>query len=210
MSLIVKLLLLVAAFSIIYGHLYSPHLDPFTNYISDYAATAYRWHWISISMALFGTIYLLLAFSSRHFLPHSVHSNLAGMSLSMAGLCMFFVAHYPTTRYGKRIAIFDGDDMWRKGWDQAYSNAHFDMISVSLWCLVAGMLAISIHCLRKRSHLMYAKTTIILLIVMGALFVLGNQCEPHGLYQRLGFALNWSWLWMTASCFAVWKNESAL
>ena len=204
----VKALLAIAAVTAVYGHLGSPHLSITTNFISDYAAAGYHWPWICLTMALFGLIYFLVAFSALHFSTHCPSSRIAGMAFAAGGLCMFFVAYYPTTRNGKGIAIWDPKDMWRQGWDAAYSNAHFDMIRMALFCLFVGISITSSCHLRVSGRQRHAMFSLILAAMMACLFVAGHSFPQHGLFQRSGFVLNWIWVWITASQLGFWANDN--
>lgn len=207
LSATLRALLLVAACTAVYGHIGSPHLHVTVNYISDYAAAAYHWPWISFTMALFGVIYLLISFSIIHFSLHSAISEVGGIAFSMAGLCMFFVAHYPTSRNNQGIKIWDADDQRQQGWDKAYDLAHFDMITTSLVFLLTGICLSSIAGLRISTRSKHAKLSLIMAALMAVLFVVGHEAPQHGLFQRLGFALNWVWLWIMTTGIAQWKYE---
>lgn len=207
LSVTLRSLLLIAAGAAIYGHIGSPHLNVAVNYISDYAAAAYHWPWISFTMALFGVIYLLVSFSVIHFSQQSAISHVGGIAFAMAGLCMFFVAHYPTSRNGHGIEIWNPTDHWRQGWDKAYHNAHFDMITASLIFLLTGICLSSIAGLRICTRCKHAKLSLILAALMAILFVVGHEVSIHGLFQRLGFALNWAWLWIMTKEICHWKFD---
>lgn len=204
LSIMLRVLLLIAACTAIYGHIGSPHLHVTVNYISDYAAAAYHWPWISFTMALFGVIYLLISFSIIHFSPQSAISHIGGMAFAMAGLCMFFVAHYPTSRNGHGIEIWDPTNQWKQGWDKAYHLAHFDMITASLTFLLTGICLSSIAGLRISTRSKHAKLSLIMAALMAILFVVGHETPQHGLFQRLGFVLNWAWLWITTTQIPHW------
>lgn len=207
LSATLRALLLIAACTAVYGHIGSSHLNVMVKYISDYAAAAYHWRWISFTMALFGVIYLMVSFSIIHFSPRSAMSHFGGMAFAMAGLCMFFVAHYPTSRIGHGIEIWKPNDLRKLGWDEAYHNALFDMITASLFFLLTGICLSSIAGLRISTRSKNAKLSLIMAALMAVLFVIGHEVSLHGLFQRLGFALNWAWLWIMTTEIGHWKFD---
>lgn len=205
-SSIAASLLILALGSFIYGHLGSPHLDPLTDYISNYAASASRWPWICAAIISFGLVLFALAYQINR-VPTNRALAVASICFSVSATSMVFVACYPTARLKDhdidRLSSDTRSDLelkesireaYRKGWDKAYSDAHFDMISVSTVSLALGMALCGLGLAkngmwRRGSFLTYL--TVLILIV---LFATGRISTAHGLFQRLGFLGAWIWV----------------
>lgn len=212
-SRIATILLLFSLIAFVYGHLGSPHLNPAVDYISNYAARANRWPWICAAIISFGLVLFGLAYQVIR-VPTNRMIAISGISFAVSATSMVFVACYPTARlanHGVEDLVYESgvttsksvlEQAHRRGWDKAYSNAHFDMIRVSTVALAFGM---GTCALGLRSNGMWetgSKLTYITVVVLVILFAIGRFSTFHGLFQRLGFSV--AWLWVIA---ATWNHH---
>jgi hypothetical protein len=200
--------LLVFAFgSFVYGHIGSSHLNPLTDYISNYAATANRWPWICAAIISFGLVLFALAYQINR-VPMNRALAAASICFSVSATSMVFVACYPTarlkdhdiarlssenTKSGPEIKEAVGE-AYRRGWDKAYSDAHFDMISVSTVSLALGMALCGLGLATNGMWKAGSSLTYLTVVILIALFATGRISSAHGLFQRLGFLGAWSWV----------------
>jgi|GEM_PF-5501640 len=205
-------LLAFAPIALLIGHLGSPELSPLVNFVSDYAARATRWRWICATMLCFGLVLLSFAFAFLFLNRGGVRSTLGGMCFTMAGVCMLFVAYYPTARLTDHKVSWEWKDHLkpeqklthaeRIGWDRAYSDSHYNMIQMALGGIIGGILlshSAMLSCLRWRK---LSKLSLAAAPLMTLLFWLGHSHNYHGLFQRLGFVVVWTWMLFTAAALS--------
>ena len=79
---------------------------------------------------------------------------------------------------------------------QAYSDVHYHAITLALTNGCLGMIAVALSQWKRTAWHKFTRFTVIASFVMAGLFIAGDRLAHfHGLWQRLGFALMYAWLW---------------
>jgi hypothetical protein len=155
-----------------------------------------------------GIVMFVFAYFFLTLQGQNTRMTLGGMCFVTSAVCMIFVAYYPTARLANHEMKWEWTDYLnpkakvdqadRAGWDKAYSNAHFDMIRVSILGLIGGIVLCSSALISRPAWKRHAVISFVLAPIMAALFWAGHSSAHHGLFQRLGFLVVWSWMYFTA------------
>lgn len=208
--MLAALLVLVLA-TLIYGHAGggSQGLSLTGSYISEYETHAPHWPWIVVSIFAFAVILFLLAFGFSMRIDRTSFGLLGCILLGAAALGMFFVAYAPMRRMEQPVALtrdwltpqwwFTSQTSrtpYEHGMADAYSDVHYHAIKLVLVNGLTGMVLLGVGLLIATMWRGFAWVTIASALVMALLFLMGEHIEfQHGLWQRLGFAVMYFWLW---------------
>lgn len=204
------LLVLVMA-ALLYGHSGedSQRLSLISSYISEYESFAPHWPWIIVSIFVFAVLLVLLAAGFLLRMEKSFLVSLACMLMAGAAMGLFFVAYTPVRRV--EVPPAEPHAFWTPRWwftsqtartpheegmADAYSDVHYHAIRLVLITGLSGMLLLALDQLRRPGWKRFGWCTIVSCLMMATLFLMGEHLKGwHGLWQRLGFALMYAWLW---------------
>lgn len=206
-----SLLLAMIAMALVYGHLGggARGLSLLHSYITEYEASAPHWPWIVVASFFFAALLLLLAFGFLLRIERSAPAALGSVLLAAAAMAMFFVSHAPmrAVEQPKPPAHRWWTPRWwftsqtsrtqaEHGMARAYADLHYHAIKLALINGLLGMTAIALAQWSTPGWRRWARFTMIAAFAMAGLFVAGDRLlHWHGLWQRLGFALMYVWLW---------------
>jgi hypothetical protein len=166
------------------GHIGSADLSPLTDFISEYAARGVHWRWICVAMVGLGLVMFAFAFIFLTIHRQSTMITLGSINFVVSAVCMIFVAYYPTARLASHEVKWNWTDHIkpqdklaqadRAGWDKAYSNAHSDMIGVSIVGFIGGIVLCSSALISRREWKRHAVISLALAPIMAALFGLAT------------------------------------
>jgi hypothetical protein len=205
------LLLLATPAALLYGHAGgAPHgLSLTQSYITEYAFSAPHWPWIIVSIFLFAVLLAALAIGFMLRIRQNVAGILGCALLAASAMAMFFVAYTPMRRAASPevelrvpwvpqwwVTSHAATTPYEEGMADAYSDVHYRAIRLVTINGLLGILFLGIGLLARGKWKCFAWFTIVSAFVMAGLFIVGDQVErAHGLWQRLGFALMYVWLW---------------
>ncbi len=205
-------LILVTFVLFLLGHILHhppPNLNPFNNYISQYAVSAtsrgyIQWTIISTSAIVFSISFALLR---RFQSSHLVQINC--LIMIIAATCLFFVAIYPTKPVAMQVQAKPGFHPLDKLWEllhpvpvdksvEAISSVHDQMISNAMHCLCFSMALLGIYFVKTPEWRKLGWWSLSMMILSTALLLKGVQIMPSlaGLWQRTGFLVVFVWMWL--------------
>jgi hypothetical protein len=206
-----SLLLAAIAFGLVYGHLGggAQGLSLVRSYITEYQISAPHWPWIVLASFCFAVLLMLLAIGFLVKLERSPLVALGSVMLAAAAMAMFFVSYAPVrlVEQPKPPAHRWWTPRWwitsqtartpeERGMARAYSDVHYHAIKLALVNGLLGMIALALSQRRITAWRKWSRFTIISAFAMAGLFVAGDRLlHWHGLWQRMGFALMYLWLW---------------
>lgn len=214
------LLLLITLGALLYGHAGGgpAGLSLVSSYISEYEASGPHWPWIIVAIFCFAVMLGLLSFGFLLRTNRSPLALLGCVMLGAASMGMFFVAYAPMRRVEQPPA--GRFAWWTPSWwftsqtsrtpydhgmADAYSDVHYHAIKLVLVNGLIGMVLFALGQLSSPRWKPFARCTIASAVVMAVLFLMGDHLEGwHGLWQRLGFAVMYGWLWV-----ACWRITAA-
>lgn len=204
-------LLVVLLFALVRGHSGSgaQELSLLHSYITEYQNSAPHWPWIVVASFLFAVILMLLAFGFLLGEDRSALAVLGCVMIGAAAMAMFFVSYAPMRRVEQPQVA--GPAWWTPRWwftsktaqtaeergmAEAYSDVHYHAVRLALVNGLAGITLLALGRMSRPGWRGFAWFTVLAAVVMAVLFLLGDQMARwHGLWQRLGFALMYGWLW---------------
>lgn len=205
------LVLVVVGFALVYGHLggAARDLSLLHSYITEYQNAAPHWPWMVLASFLFAALLMLLALGFLLRLERSPLAALGCVLLAAAAMAMFFVSYSPMriVEQPKPAAHRWWTPRWwfssqtartpeEKGMAQAYSDVHYHAITLALTNGCLGMIAVALSQWKNSAWRRFTRFTVIASFAMAGLFIAGDRLAHwHGLWQRLGFALMYAWLW---------------
>jgi hypothetical protein len=207
----VSVLLVLLLVALIYGHSGGGgcNLSLRDSYITEYQNAAPHWPWIVSASFFFALLLLLLAFGFLLRLERSELAALGCLMLAVASMAMFFVSYAPVRMVEQpkpSVHRWWTPRWWvtsqtartaeERGMARAYSDVHYHAIKLALVNGLLGMIAIGLSQWKDAAWRKWSRFTVISAFVMAGLFVAGDRLlHWHGLWQRLGFALMYVWLW---------------
>ena len=206
------LLLVITLGSVCYGHMGGSEqgLSLTGSYVTEYVKSAPHWPWLVVSCFSFAVLLSLLAFG---FLlrqqPPAPLTTLGCMLISAASMGVFFVAYAPVRRVEQPppeplswwtpqwwFTSHTARSPYENGMADAYSDVHYHAITLVLTTGLTGMLLLGAGHRFIPGKRRFARFTMAASVLMAVLFLLGDHlASNHGLWQRLGFAVMYLWLW---------------
>lgn len=205
------LCLLVVLGALVYGHVGGAEsgLSLTESYITEYMKKAPHWPWLIVASFTFALLLFLLALSLLIRSGGNILVLLGCLLLTATAMGNFFVAYAPMRRVEQPPP--SAHEWWTPAWwftsttsrtdyehgmADAYSDVHYRAIRLVVSFGVAAMFALGAAHLREARSRFFGRVTLIAAIVMSALFLMGDHWDFHrGLWQRLGFAVMYVWLW---------------
>lgn len=201
--------LLILAGALWYGQT-GASLSVSNSYVSDYLIAAPRWPWLVVACFCFAVVLMLLAFG---FLLRAESSPLVLLGcacMAASSMGVFFMAYAPVRHAEQPPAVphaFWTPQWWftsktaathyEKGMADAYSDMHYHASRLALGMGVLSILLLATGLAGTHDGRVFAKTTVIMGLVMFGLFYMANHpTGKHGLWQRAGFAVLYAWLWL--------------
>lgn len=218
-------LLLVLA-TLVYGHAGGEEagLSLTESYLTEYMKKAPHWPWLIVSSFTFALLLFLLAAAFLQLGGGGWLLQAGSLMLAASAMGTFFIAYAPVRRveqpppprhewwtpswwFMSRTAQTD----YEHGMADAYADVHYRATRLVVSFGVAGMAAIGAAGLRRPGWRRFGRVTLALAAAASALFWLGDRSGfQHGLWQRLGLASMYAWLWCAwAACRSSAKSSPA-
>jgi hypothetical protein len=184
-------------------------LDLTHSYVSEYEAQGPHWPWIVLASLIFGALLVLLAFGFLMRVDRSAGATIGCLMLAAASMAMFFVSYAPVRRLQEARNEVHG--WWSpRAWMEteaahssemdaaadAFSGLHYRATELALVNGLVGIFVLAAGLLWRDQWRRFAMFTLAAAVLMAVLFIAGDHGgEWRGLWQRLGFALMYVWLW---------------
>ncbi|MGV3662179.1 MAG: hypothetical protein ACO1TE_18480 [Prosthecobacter sp.] len=195
----------------VYGHMDASAcgLSLRDSYITEYMKMAPHWPWLILAAFAFAMLLFLLAMA---WLRHAEGRPLlaAGcLLLSATAMANFFVAYAPMRSVEQPpppahawwtpawwFTSHAARNDYEQGMAAAYSDVHYRAIRLVVASGMAGMFCLGTGCVGVPRWRFFVIATWAGVPLMSVLFLLTDHVPHfHGLWQRLGFALMYAWLW---------------
>lgn len=201
--------------TLVWGHVGgdSKGLSISHSYITEYGFAAPHWPWIVVAAFGLASVLFLLSVACLLLVEHSPCVIAGCALLAASSMALFFVSYAPIRRVDQTSTTTHswGPRWWfesrtsqteyEDGMADAYSDVHYHAIRLFVINGLLGQALLAIGLSSNQKWKGFAAFTMTGVVCMAFLFVLcDNTKEWHGLWQRLGFALLYLWLW-TAKCF---------
>ncbi|WP_395718018.1 hypothetical protein [Prosthecobacter sp.] len=209
--------LLVALGALIYGHCDAggSGLSLTDSYITEYMKKAPHWPWLIVSSFAFALLLFLLAVKIMGAFGARLPVVVGCLLLAATAMGNFFVAYAPMRRVEQPPP--PAHEWWTPTWwftsqtshtpyengmADAYSDVHYRAIRLVVGFGIAAMCALAAGCVLDASRRALGWWTLGAAALMSCLFLMGDHWDLHrGLWQRLGFAVMYVWLWSAwAAC----------
>ncbi|MBE7497061.1 MAG: DUF998 domain-containing protein [Verrucomicrobiaceae bacterium] len=222
----IALCLLVVLGTLFYGHVGGAEsgLSLMDSYITEYMKKAPHWPWLIVASFAFALLLFLLALAFLRQSGGNVLVLAGSLLLAATAMGNFFVAYAPMRRVEQPPPAMH--EWWTPTWwftsktshtdyehgmADAYSDVHYRAIRLVVSFGVAGIFSIAAAGLRDAGWRSFGRWTLAAAAMMSVLFLMGDHWDfRRGLWQRLGFAIMYVWLWGAwAVCRAPRKFSSA-
>lgn len=220
----IALCLLVVLGTLFYGHVGGAEsgLSLMDSYITEYMKKAPHWPWLIVASFAFALLLFLLALAFLRQSGGNVLVLAGSLLLAATAMGNFFVAYAPMRRVEQPpptvhewwtpkwwLTSQTSHTDYEQGMADAYSDVHYRAIRLVVSFGIASMLALAAGCLQDASWRVFGWWTLGAAAVMSCLFLMGDHWDfRRGLWQRLGFALMYAWLWSAwATCRAIRKSS---
>lgn len=208
---VVPVCLLGMMAALVYGHWGAERagLSLTESYVTEHLKAAPHWPWLVVACFLFAAVLFLIALSFLQLKPDSVWVRTGCLFLAATSMATFFSAYAPVRRVEQPPP--PKHEWWTPSWwfhaqtastpydegrADAYSDVHYRATRLVVVFGVAGILSIALGLGRGAGFGGFSRFSIAAAIVMALLFWMGDQLSGlHGLWQRLGFATMYVWLW---------------
>lgn len=207
----IVLCLLVILGTLIYGHVGGAEsgLSLIDSYITEHMKKAPHWPWLIVASFAFALLLFLLALAFLRQSGGNVVILAGSLLLAATAMGNFFVAYAPMRREEQPPP--PAHEWWTPTWwftsqtshadyehgmADAYSDVHYRAIRLVVSFGIAGMFAIAAGCIQCSEWRSFGWWTVGATGIMSVLFLLGDHWDfRRGLWQRLGFAVMYAWLW---------------
>lgn len=202
--------LIITLAAAIYGHSGAKEsgLILTESYITEYMKQAPRWPWLtaatfSLAISLFWLAAAFLQASNPNLLTCT-----GSLLLAATAMAHFFVAYAPVRRVQQPAPIHE---WWTPAWwftsqtsrseyehgmADAYSDVHYHAIRLVVTFGIASVCSIAAAYWMKDRRRLFSHRSLAVAVLMSVFFLMGDQWNFHrGLWQRIGFALMYCWLW---------------
>jgi hypothetical protein len=207
---VLSILLVGILGALVWGHMGGAlkGLSLYHSYITEYGFAAPHWPWIVVATFGLASVLFLLAVAYLLQVEHRLFVTAGCVLMAASSMTLFFVSYAPVRRmeqsgtathvwgprwwFESRTSQTDYED----GLADAYSDVHYHAIRLFVINGLLGQALMAIGLFGLRAWKRFAEVTMAAVVCMAALFVLCDQAnEWRGLWQRLGFALMYLWLW---------------
>ena len=216
------LVILIA--TLIYGHVGGTEggLSLTDSYITEYMKKAPNWPWLVVASFAFALLLFLLALAFLRVSDGNVLLLVGSLLLAATAMGNFFVAYAPVRRVDQPpMEHLWGTPAWwftsktshteyEHGMADAYSDVHYRAIRLVVTFGIASLFAIATAGLVDERWRSFGRWTLAAGVVMSVLFLMGDHWRFHrGLWQRLGFALMYAWLWTARAVCRTTRKDDA-
>lgn len=214
--------LLVTLAALVYGHAggESVGLSLTDSYVTEYMKKAPHWPWLIAASFAFALLLFLLALAFLHQSGGNVLILAGSLLLAATAMGNFFVAYAPMRRVEQPpppahqwwtptwwFTSHTSHTPYEHGMADAYADVHYRAIRLvistgltGIFCIAAGMTA-------SPQQRLFGWRTLGAVLVMAVLFWMGDQVpQHHGIWQRLGFAVMYAWLWSARQTLTCLKD----
>lgn len=203
--------LVVTLATAVYGHWDggSVGLSLSGSYVTEYIKRAPHWPWLVVSCFSLALLLSLLAFA---FLLHASRSSfivIGCLFLAATSMANFFAAYAPVRRVEQPPP--PRHQWWTPSWwftsrtsrtpydhglADAYSDVHYRATRLVVVAVVTGVLLLGAGHLGQPGGRVFGLWSLAAGLGMSVFFLMGDRLEVRrGLWQRIGFALLYAWLW---------------
>jgi hypothetical protein len=178
------------------------------SYITEYGFAAPHWPWIVVATFGLASALFLLSVACLLQVERTACVTTGCALLAASAMALFFVSYAPIRRVEQSITATHawGPRWWfesrrseteyEDGMADAYSDVHYHAIRLFVINGLLGQAILAVGLSRIPKWRRFAVFTMASVCCMAVLFVLCDQTEEwHGLWQRLGFAIMYLWLW---------------
>ena len=203
--------LVVTLATAVYGHWHgaSVGLSLTGSYVTEYIKRAPHWPWLVVSCFSLALLLSLLAYAFLLRTGRSSFIILGCLFLAATSMANFFAAYAPVRRVEQPPPV--RHEWWTPSWwftsrtsrtpydhglADAYSDVHYRATRLVVVAVVTGVLLLGAGHLGQPGGRAFGLWSLAAGLAMSVFFLMGDRLEDRrGLWQRIGFALLYAWLW---------------
>ncbi|WP_395744599.1 DUF998 domain-containing protein [Prosthecobacter sp.] len=216
--------LFVTLGALVYGHAggEAGGLSLTDSYVSEYMRKAPHWPWLIVASFAFASLLFLLALAFLRQSEGNVLILVGSLLLATTAMANFFVAYGPMRRVEQPPP--PAHEWWTPTWwftshtshtpyehglADAYSDVHYRAIRLVVSLGLTGILCIAAGMAASLRWRLFGWGSIGAVLVMAVCFWTGDHvARHHGLWQRIGFAVMYAWLWSARQALACAKDHA--
>jgi|GEM_PF-2159531 len=203
--------LIITLATLLYGHAGGGRfgLSLTDSYITEYIKQAPHWPWLVVSAFSFAVLLSLLAVAFLLRTGKSSFITVGCLLLTATSMANFFAAFAPVRRVEQPPPL--RHEWWTPTWwftsrtsrtpyehglADAYADVHYRATRLVVVCGVGAVLALALGFFGQPGGRNFAWLSLAAGLGMAVFFLMGDHLETHrGLWQRLGFAIMYGWMW---------------